>query len=115
VHALPGQLGPSGPGGVAATSTVLAVHARSAVRGAWVIDPAHWDGLPDGHTRSTVLDPARRSADHDPAAVTGEAPNPLQALLIRSSAAATPVARRALSSYDTAGGLTPTPTSGDSR
>ena len=115
VHALPGQLGPSGPGGVAATSTVLAVHARSAVRGAWVIDPAHWDGLPDGHTRSTVLDPARRSADHDPAAVTGEAPNPLQALLIRSSAAATPVARRALSSYDTAGGLTPTPMSGDSR
>lgn len=109
VHALPGQFGPSGPGGAAATSTVLAVHARSAVRGAWVIDPAHWDGLPDGHTRSTVLDLPRRSGDHDPAAVTGETPNPLQALLIRSSAAATPVARRALSSYDTAGGLTPTP------
>ncbi len=111
VHALPGSA--AGSGGTASgsergvASTVLAVHARSAVRGAWVIDPEHWNGLPDGHTRSTVLDPPRRSAGHDPAAVAGDAPNPLQALLNRSAAAATPVARRALSSYDTAGGLSP--------
>jgi len=111
VHTLSAQVGPSGPGTAAATSTVLAVHARSAVRGAWVIDRAHWDGLPDGHTRSTVLDPPSRSVGQDPALVAGDAPNPLQALLIRSSAAATPVARRALSSYNTAGGLPPaTPT-----
>lgn len=111
VHALPGKVGPPGPVKAAADSTVLAVHARSAVRGAWVINPAHWDGLPDDHTRSTVLDPPGRSAVHDPALVVGDAPNPLQALLVRSSAAATPVARQALSSYDPAGGLPPsTPT-----
>ncbi|MGI8524040.1 MAG: IS21 family transposase [Nocardioides sp.] len=115
VHALPGTAGTSGPAGAAgsslahgATSTVLAVHTRSAVRGAWVVDPDHWDGLPDGHTRSTVLDPPRHRSDHDPVLVTGDTPNPLQALLNRSNAAATPVARRALSSYDTAVGLPPT-------
>ena len=28
----------------------LASHHRATRRGEWVIDPAHWDGLPDGHT-----------------------------------------------------------------
>ena len=35
----------------------LATHPRATRRGSWQIDPAHWDGLPDGHTRATVLDP----------------------------------------------------------
>ena len=26
-------------------------------RRSWVVDPAHWDGLPDGHTRATTVDP----------------------------------------------------------
>ena len=36
----------------------LATHPRAARRGAWVVDPAHWDGLPDGHTRATIVEPA---------------------------------------------------------
>ncbi|WP_244216518.1 hypothetical protein [Gordonia alkanivorans] len=43
---------------------MLAVHPRSAVRGAWIVDDSHWDGLPDGHTRSTT------TATADPAAAT---------------------------------------------
>lgn len=34
--------------------TLLATHPRAVGRGARVVDPAHWDGLPDGHTRSTT-------------------------------------------------------------
>jgi len=40
----------------AASGRLLAAHPRASVRGCWVIDPAHWDGLPDGHTRATTLD-----------------------------------------------------------
>ncbi|MGH3340515.1 MAG: IS21 family transposase, partial [Propionibacteriaceae bacterium] len=32
----------------------LATHPRAARRGTWVIDQAHWDGLPDGHSRATT-------------------------------------------------------------
>ena len=48
----------------------LASHARSACRGSWVVDAGHWAGLPDGHTRATVIDfPARDmplACDADP-------------------------------------------------
>ena len=99
-------------------SSVLAVHARAAVRGTWMVDPTHWDGLPDGHTRSTIVEPPRRGGDPMPASGASAAspdehspgPNPLQALLIRSTLAAIPVAKRALTAYDTAAGL-PTTTS----
>lgn len=37
-------------------ATLLTTHARAAVRGSWVIDPSHWDGLPDGHTRTTLIE-----------------------------------------------------------
>jgi len=92
-------------------SSVLAVHARSVVRGAWVVDPSHWDGLPDGHTRSTSVEAPRRSGDPLPACADDpdQDPNPLQALLIRSPLAATPVAKRALSAYDNAGGVSAVP------
>lgn len=33
---------------------VLASHRLATQKGSWVIDPAHWDGLPDGHTRATT-------------------------------------------------------------
>ena len=90
---------------------LLAVHRRAARRGSWVVDPAHWDGLPDGHTRRTIVDnhpatgpaAAPSSGQPDPA---GE-PNPLQALLTRSPAAATPVAHRPLQTYDTTSGAGP--------
>jgi hypothetical protein len=92
VHALDGDGG-----------AVLAVHPRAARRGTWVVDPAHWDGLADGHTRATVVDggPAGPcAAAAEPAAA--EQPNPLAALLNRSAAAQVPVARRDLAAYDTA-------------
>jgi transposase len=78
---------------------LLAAHPRARQRGTWMVDQRHWDGLPDGHTRSTIVEGAG-----DPAATStgaGQAePNPLQALLARSSAAAIPVARRSLDVYD---------------
>ena len=80
------------------------------------MDPTHWDALPDGHTRSTVVDfpqrggdPLPAAADAADAAVTAAEPNPLQALLIRSRLAATPVAKRALAADDNAAGLTAPP------
>jgi transposase len=78
---------------------LLAVHPRAAVRGSWVIDPAHWDGLPDGHTRATIVDPP--DLPPAPAPAAGE-PSPLAALLARKPAAATQVARRPLSTYQAA-------------
>ena len=32
----------------------LASHPRAARRGEWIVDRSHWDGLPDGHTRTTT-------------------------------------------------------------
>lgn len=34
----------------------LATHPRAVVRGSWVVDETHWDGLPNGHTRATSLE-----------------------------------------------------------
>ncbi|MFB9727606.1 IS21 family transposase [Haloechinothrix salitolerans] len=83
-------------------ATVLAVHPRAPRKGSWMVDAAHWDGLPDGHTRATIRD----GGPHTPLDVvpldSDVEPNPLSALLARNSAAQVPVARRALSSYDTA-------------
>jgi len=77
---------------------LLAVHHRATVRGSWVVDQGHWDGLPDGRSRATVTDPPPAClADLDLAG--DQAPNPLAALLTANRAAATPVARRALSDY----------------
>jgi hypothetical protein len=59
-----------------------------------VIDPAHWDGLPDGHTRATTLE-----TSSPPAAVDQ---NPLAALLATHHAAGTRVARRPLTDYTAA-------------
>jgi DNA replication protein DnaC/transposase len=46
---------------------VLATHPRAARRGTWVVEPSHWEGLPDGHTRSVV----RLSCDADDVAGPG--------------------------------------------
>jgi transposase len=97
------------PTAVTAAEALLAVHPRAAARGSWVIDPAHWDGLPDGHTRAvttTEPDPALEAAAPATAAATEQQePNPLGMLLGRSIAAQTPVARRPLADYDLAAGL----------
>jgi transposase len=94
IHALTADAG-------AAASTLLAVHPRAAARGSWVVDQTHWDGLPDGHTRAVVVEPPPGPGGHTAAPAPGE-PNPLAALLTRSAAASTPVARRGLAVYDTA-------------
>lgn len=89
-------------------STLLAVHPRAERRGSWVIDERHWDGLPDGRSRSTtsgVSEPLPL-----PVPELAPEPNPLQALLTRSAAAAVAVAHRSLTVYDTAAGLPNTST-----
>lgn len=82
---------------------LLAVHPRATRRGSWVVDEAHWDGLPDGHTRATVIEPTspeRSGSASQPRANTE--PNPLAALLASHHAADLPVARRPLSDYQNA-------------
>ena len=95
IHALTTDAGEQG--------SLLACHPRAAHRGAWIVDEAHWDGLPDGHTRATCLDPAP-----DRSVVTRAdraEPNPLAALLAGHPAAATAVARRPLAAYEALAGL----------
>ena len=58
-----------------------------------MIDQAHWDGLPDGHTRATT------TQTPPPALSIGSAPlEPLSALLVRRHADLT-VAARPLTDY----------------
>jgi transposase len=76
----------------------LTTHPRAARRGAWQVDPDHWAGLPDGHTRTTTVEPVERSPFHSPPGSTVE---PLAALLHRRHAD-TPVAARPLTDYQTA-------------
>ena len=73
----------------------LATHPRATRRGTWMVDPAHWDGLPDGHTRATTVEtvgPGQIDTTTQPAA------EPLAALLIRRHADLI-VATRPLADY----------------
>lgn len=81
---------------------LLASHQRSRVRGAWVVDERHWDGLPDGHTRATVVEPARRDR---PTPAPEPQPDTLAALLTQRRAADIHVAHRPLADYAIAAGL----------
>jgi len=72
----------------------LANHPRAAVKGSWVIDEAHWDGLPDGTRPGQGPPPALSSAD-----LESELPA-LEALLARGPAARVAVARRECTTYD---------------
>ena len=90
IYALPGDGG-----------GLLAVHARAPRRGSYVVDEAHWDGLPDGHTRAVTAGgppPPPGRPGSDPAGPAG----PLGALLAAHPAAAAPVARRPPSDYEQA-------------
>ncbi|HET7406958.1 MAG TPA: IS21 family transposase [Mycobacteriales bacterium] len=73
----------------------LARHARAAVRGSWVVDPAHWDGLPDGHTRATVIELPHRGRTASDAAVDA----PLAGLLPHRRRPDVTVASRPLADY----------------
>jgi hypothetical protein len=69
----------------------LASHARAASKGCWVVDEAHWDGLPDGSRPG--------QGPLAPKAVEGEGELPaLETLSARAPAIA--VARRDPASYD---------------
>lgn len=78
---------------------LLAAHRRAGRRGEYVTDQAHWDGLPDGHTRATIpggqFPPSGRGGNG------GDSPDAggLGMLLAANPAAAAPVARRPLSDY----------------
>lgn len=83
----------------------LATHPRASQRGSWVVDETHWDGLPDGHTRATIVEPAPPVIGLPTAAVTaGVGLEPLSSLLARRHADVK-VATRPLSAYDTAAEL----------
>jgi transposase len=86
-------------------NTLLATHARAVGRGARIVDPAHWDGLPDGHTRAVTTGQAPPPLR--PAPRPGTSAGPLQALLNRAAAAQVTVDRRPLSVYDQIAGTGP--------
>jgi len=93
VHALPADGG-----------QLLTAHPRATRRGSWVTDPAHWDGLPDGHTRAVTAGPPGEPGPRRRGTDDAAGPGPLSALLSGHPAAAVPVARRPLADYDTAAG-----------
>lgn len=88
---------------IGADPRLLWEHRRARHRGDDQIDPAHWAGLPDGHTRAITLP--------DPDVATGEPPadrlEPVAMLLDRPGMGV-PVARRDPRVYDQAAGLTGT-------
>ena len=81
----------------------LATHPRARQRGSWVVDQAHWDGLPDGHTRAVVVEPTARPllTAPQPGHETNNGLEPLSVLLARRHADIT-VAARPLADYDAA-------------
>jgi transposase len=74
----------------------LASHRRAAVRGSWVVDEAHWDGLPDGIRKQT--EPAA-SAPEGPSGIEQEV---LADVLGRLGRVGIAVARRDPATYDRA-------------
>lgn len=75
----------------------LATHPRAALKASWVLDPDHWNGLPDGHTRAVTTSDPEQITGPDRAAVTAK-PEPLASLLHRRGADVA-VAVRPLSTY----------------
>jgi transposase len=82
IHALDGEL--------------LARHARATSRGSWMVDPAHWDGLPDGHTRATIIELPHRDLTTTPATAMDA---PLAGLLPHRRRPDVTVATRPLTDY----------------
>src|SRR5215218_6322698 len=82
---------------------LLAAHPRASTRGSWVVDPAHWDGLPTGNTRGTVIELPQSAPPPCNAGADQTADGPLPALLTAHPAADIAVARRPLAHYALAG------------
>ncbi|MFF9510992.1 glycoside hydrolase family 3 N-terminal domain-containing protein [Streptomyces sp. NPDC014727] len=88
--------------------TLLAVHPRAVGRGARIVDEAHWQGLPDGHTRATTTDPGDRGTRATgPARGADTEPGGLVSLLTRARAAHVHVGTRPLALYDQLTGTRP--------
>jgi len=81
---------------IGADPRLLAEHRRARHRGDDQIDPAHWNGLPDGHTRAITLTGPTAG---EPAADRLE---PV-AMLLHRPGMGIPVARRDPRVYDAAG------------
>lgn len=91
----------------------LATHPQAVLPGSWIIDPTHWDGLPDGHTRAVTVDPptpASNGAGGSGSRAVSVGLEPL-AELVRRHHAAVPVAARPLSDYAHAAGTPSSPLS----
>ncbi|MDP9443026.1 MAG: integrase core domain protein [Actinomycetota bacterium] len=82
----------------------LATHPRAALKDSWVVDPTHWHGLPDGHTRATTVDPPTAPGPTPARQAASSDPGPLAALLAVHHGADVAVAKRPLADYDAAGG-----------
>jgi len=109
IHALSHEPGASTSTGAGTGACAwLATHPRARQRGSWVVDPAHWDGLPDGHTRAVVSEPATRPQAATAGAPAGAGLEPLASLLTRRHADIA-VAARPLSDYQQAALPTPAP------
>lgn len=84
---------------IGADPRLLTEHRRARHRGDDQIDPAHWNGLPDGHTRAITLNDSAAAA---PPAAGSLEPVPM---LGDRPGMAVPVARRDPRVYDAAAGL----------
>jgi transposase len=78
----------------------LATHPRASMRDSWVIDPTHWEGLPDGHTRAVVVEQQPTSLG-SPSSSATPVPTGLEPLseVLRRHRAEIPVATRPLTDY----------------
>lgn len=81
-------------------TVLLARHPRSTLRGAMIVDPAHWAELPDGHTRTTTI-----TGDPDPTAPPSPQPASPTVRPEAKAGFAVMVAHRPLSDYDQLTGL----------
>lgn len=86
--------------GTGTDGNALATHDLATRKGSWVVDPAHWDGLPDGHTRATTTGTGTRAGDVVPLARHGK-PDTLDSLpaVLAALAPDVHVAVRPLAAY----------------
>jgi transposase len=76
-----------------AEPSLLATHERARTRGSWKVDPAHWDGLPDGRESEQLTE------------LTAPVMDEAELMASRSMKAGVLVARRDLATYDRIGAV----------
>jgi transposase len=83
---------------------LLAVHARAAGRGTWVVNEAHWDGLPN-RADADPLPPCTGDCELPPSPEPGQLELPGITGWVQAPAARIQVARRRLAVYDQLAGV----------